>query len=85
MLESTLEIMQHYYIQMKTEPSGYSHSPGDKAYYTLKCSKCGKSISPHGSIREVLMHAPIAMLDHSHMISSKDWDMIQPNDDNYDD
>jgi hypothetical protein len=31
------------------------------------------------------MHAPIAMLDHWHMISLKDWDMIQPNDDNDDD
>jgi hypothetical protein len=30
------------------------------------------------------MHAPIAMLDHWHMISPKDWDMIQPNDDNDD-
>jgi hypothetical protein len=54
-------------------------------YYTLKCSKCGKSVSPHGSIGEILMHAPLAMLDHWHMISSKDWDMIQPDDDNEDD
>jgi hypothetical protein len=30
------------------------------------------------------MHAPIAMLDHLHMISPKDLDMIQPNDDNDD-
>jgi hypothetical protein len=64
MLESTLEIMQHSYIQMETEPSGYSLFPGDMAYYTLKCSKCHKSISPHGSIEKNLMRAPIAMLDH---------------------
>jgi hypothetical protein len=76
-----LEIMQHYCIQMKKEQSGCSLSPGDMAYYTLKCSKCGKSVSPHGSIGEDLMHAPIAMLDHWHMISPKNWDLIQPNDD----
>ncbi len=84
MLESTLEIMQHYYFQMETEPNGYSLFPGDMAYYTLKCSKCCKSVSPHGSIGEILMHAPIAMLDHWHMISPKNLDMIQPNDDNDD-
>ncbi len=52
------------------------------AYYTLKCSKCCKRVSPHGSIREILIHAPIAILDHWHMISLKDLNMIQPNDDN---
>jgi hypothetical protein len=31
------------------------------------------------------MHAPIATLYHWHMISSKDWDMTQPNDDIEDD
>jgi hypothetical protein len=39
MLELTVEIMQHFYIQMMTETSGYSLSHGDMAYYTLKCSK----------------------------------------------
>jgi hypothetical protein len=76
--ESMPETMQHYYIQMKTA-SGYSLFPGDIAYYTLKCSKCGKRVSPHGLIGEILMHVPIAMLYHWHMISPKDWDMIQPN------
>jgi hypothetical protein len=36
MLESMLELMQHFFIQMMTEPSGYSIFPGDIAYYTLK-------------------------------------------------
>jgi hypothetical protein len=77
--------MQHCYIQMKTEPRGYSPFPGEMAYYTLKCSKCGKNVSPHGSIGEIQMHAPVTMLDHWHMISLKDWDMIQPKDDIDDD
>ncbi len=33
MLELTLEIMQHFYIKMTTEPSGYSIFPVDMAYY----------------------------------------------------
>jgi hypothetical protein len=44
MLEPTLEIMLHFYIQMMTEPSGYSILPGDLAY-----SRCGQIISPRGS------------------------------------
>jgi hypothetical protein len=47
MLELVLEIMQHFYNQMTTEPSGYSIFPGDMAYYSLKCSKCGQNVSPH--------------------------------------
>jgi hypothetical protein len=35
MLELMLEIMQHFYIQMKTEPSGYSLFLGDMASYTI--------------------------------------------------
>jgi hypothetical protein len=81
MLESLLEIMQIYYILMRTEPSGYSLFPGDMVYYFLMCSKCDKSISPHGSIGEILMHTPVIMLDHWHRISPKDWDVVQPNDD----
>jgi hypothetical protein len=77
MLESTLEIMQHFYVQMTTEPSEYSIFPVDIAYYTLKCTKCDKSISPHGSIRKRLMHAPYSMLHH--------WDIIQHKDDINDD
>jgi hypothetical protein len=70
---------------MEIEPSVYSLSPGDMAYYTLKCSKCCKHVTPHGSIEEILMNAPIAMLDHWHLMPPKDWVMIQPNDDNDDD
>jgi hypothetical protein len=55
---------------MTTEPSGYSLFPGDLAYFTLKCTRCGQSISPHGSIGEILMHAPHSILHH--------WDVIQP-------
>jgi hypothetical protein len=73
MLELMLEIIQHFYIQMTTEPDEYSIFPGDIAYYTFKCTRCCQSISLQDSIGEILMHAPLAMLHH--------WDMIQPKDD----
>ncbi len=65
---------------MMTEPSGYSIFPGDITCYTLKCFKCGQSVSPHGSIREILMHAPLVTIHHWDMIQPKDWDMIEPKD-----
>jgi hypothetical protein len=66
---------------MTTESSGYSIFPGDITCYTLKCFKCGQSVSPHGSIREILMHAPLVTIHHWDMIQPKDWDMIQSKDD----
>ncbi len=73
MLESTLEIIQHFYIQMTTEPDEYSIFPRDIALYTLRCNRCGKYVYPQFSIGEILMHAPLAMSHH--------WDIIQPNED----
>jgi hypothetical protein len=58
---------------MEIEPDDFSIFPGDLSLYTLKCVRCGTSISPLGSIRETLFHAPIAILHH--------WNTIQPNED----
>jgi hypothetical protein len=35
MLESTLEILQQFYIQMETEPDDFYLLPGDLSTYTL--------------------------------------------------
>jgi hypothetical protein len=37
MLESMLEILQQYYIQMESEPHEFSIYPGDLSTYTLWC------------------------------------------------
>jgi hypothetical protein len=34
MLDSTLEILQQFYIQMETEPDDFHHFPGDLSTYT---------------------------------------------------
>jgi hypothetical protein len=68
MLESTLEILQQFYIQMETEPDDFHLFPGDLSTYMLRCIRCGQRVTLHGSIRDTLFHALAAML----------YDMIEP-------
>ena len=69
MLESTLEILQQFYIQMEIEPDDFHLFPGDSSLYTLRCMRCCKPVTVAGSIGETLLHAPTAMLYH--------WNIIQ--------
>ncbi len=70
MLESMLEIVQQFYIQMETQSDEFHLFSGDLSTYTLQCKRCGQHVTLHGSIGETLFHAPAAMLYH--------WNMIEP-------
>jgi hypothetical protein len=70
MLESMLEMLQQFYIQMETEPHEFFLFPGDSSLYTLRCIGCGQSVTVAGSIGETLFHAPTAILYHWNMIQS---------------
>ncbi len=72
MLKSTLEILQHFYIQMETQSDEFHLFDGDLSTYTLQCKRYGQHVTLHGSIGDTLFHAPAAMLYH--------WNMIEPND-----
>jgi hypothetical protein len=72
MLESTLDILQLFYIQMEKEPNDFHLFPGDLSTYTLRCIRCGQCVTLHGSIGETLFHAPTAILYHWNMIQSHD-------------
>ncbi len=72
MLESTLEILQQFHIQVETQPEEFHLFGGDLSTYTLRCKRCGQHVTPHGSIGEILYHAPAAMLCH--------WNMVEPHD-----
>jgi hypothetical protein len=72
MLESTLEILQQFYILMESEPHEFSIYPGDLSTYMLWCKRCGQHVTLHGLIGETLFHAPAAILYH--------WNMIEPHD-----
>jgi hypothetical protein len=70
MIESKLEILQQFYIQMETEPDHFHLFPGYSSLYTsLRCMRCRKPVTVAGSIRETLLHAPTVMLYH--------WNIIQ--------
>ncbi len=73
MLESTLEILQQFYIQTDSEPHEIFICPGDLSTYALRCKRCGQPVTLAGSIGETLFHAPAAMLYH--------WSIIQSHDD----
>jgi hypothetical protein len=44
-LESMLEILQQFYIQMESEPHEFSVYPGDLSTYTLWCTRCGQPVT----------------------------------------
>ncbi len=72
MLESTLAILQQFYIQVETQSDEFHLFAWDLSTYTLRCKRCGQHITLHGSIGEISYHAPTAMLYH--------WNMIEPHD-----
>ncbi len=59
MLESMLEILQQFYIQMETDPHDFHLFPGDSSVYTLRCMRCCKPVIVAGSIGETLLHASL--------------------------
>jgi hypothetical protein len=72
LLESTLEILQQFYIQMETEPHDFLLFPGDSSLYILRCIRCDQHVTVADSIGETPLHTPTAMLYHWNMIQSHD-------------
>jgi hypothetical protein len=70
MLESTLEILQQFYIQMENEPHELAIFPGDLSTYILRCIRCGQPCTLAGLIGETILHAPNAMLYHWNMVET---------------
>jgi hypothetical protein len=58
MVESRLEILQQFYIQMEKEPHDFLF-PGDSSLYTLRCMRCCQPVLLEGSIGQTLLHAPL--------------------------
>jgi hypothetical protein len=72
MLESMLEMLQQFDIQLETQSDESHVFAGDLSTNTLRCKICGQRVTLHGSIGEIIYHAPAAMLYH--------WNMIEPHD-----
>ena len=71
-MESTLEILQQFYIQVERQSDEFHLVGGDLSTYMLRCKRCGQRVTLAGSIGETLFQAPTAMLYHLNMIEPHD-------------
>jgi hypothetical protein len=68
-LESTLELLQQFYIQLDDLSVEYCLFVGDLHKYCLHCTRCHCAITRPDHIFEILEIAPMAMLWHLGMAS----------------
>jgi hypothetical protein len=74
-LESTLEILQQFYISIEKCDKQYRLFPGDQYQYSVKCMRCYKCVlSTTLGIGETLLNAPSAMLRHWNILWTHDGD-----------
>ncbi len=69
-LESTLELLQQFYIQVESIAHDYKVFPEDQSKFSLKCLCCGKKITPTELLGKLLFMAPMAISHHLKMLSS---------------
>jgi hypothetical protein len=78
-LESTLEILQQFYIAIEKCDEQYHLFPGDYYQYSVKCMRCHKCVSSTTlGIGETLLNAPSAMLRHWNILRTRDADWESP-------
>ncbi len=69
-LESTLELLQQFYILMEYHITKFNVFPGDLNQFCLRCARCGRRVSTIADIGATLKNAPTAMLMHWWFIHS---------------
>ncbi len=78
-LESTLEILQQFYIAIEKCDEQYRLFPGDQYQYSMKCMICHKCVSSTTlGISETLLNTPSAMLRHWNILWTHDADWEVP-------
>jgi hypothetical protein len=78
-LESTLEILQQFYISIEKCDKQYHLFPGDQYQYSVKCMRCHKCVSSTTlGIGETLLNTPFAMLNHWNILWTHDGDWEVP-------
>ncbi len=65
--ESTLELLQQFYIQVESLAHDYKVFPGDESTFSLKCFCCGKKVTPMEMLGKLLFMAPMAICHHLKM------------------
>jgi hypothetical protein len=63
-LESTLELLQQFKLQMISTSGEFTIFPVDCSKFSLKCTRCGKCVTYPESIGWTLSMAPYAILSH---------------------
>jgi hypothetical protein len=72
-LESTLELLQQYYIAIKECVDTYKMSPGNQYLLSMKCMRCHNCISSKNQgIAELLLNAPTAILQYLAFLDTHD-------------
>ena len=71
-LESTLELLQQFKLQMISSSDEFTIFPGDHSKFSLMCTRCGKCVSYPESIRWTLSMAPYAILYHLDILFDED-------------
>ncbi len=69
-LESTLELLQQFYIQVESIAHDYKVFPGNQSTFSLKCFRCGKKVTLMEMLGKLLFMAPMAICHHLKMLSS---------------
>ncbi len=69
-LESTLELLQQFYLQVESIAHDYKVFPGDQSKFSLKCLCCGKKFTPTELLWKLLFMAPMAFCHYLKILSS---------------
>jgi hypothetical protein len=78
-LESTLEMLEQFYIAIEKCDKQYRLYPGYQYQYSMKCMRCHKCVSSTTlGIGETLLIAPSAMLRHWNILWTHDADWEVP-------
>jgi hypothetical protein len=79
-LESTLELLQQFYIAIKECVDTYKMFPGDQYLLSIKCMRCHNCVSSKNQgIAELLLNAPTAILHHLEFLDTHDDNLdVQP-------
>ncbi len=73
-LESTLEILQQFYIAIEKCDKHYHLFPGDQYRYSVKCMRCHKCVlSTTLGINETLLNAPSAFYVTEYPLDTWCW------------
>jgi hypothetical protein len=78
-LESTLELLQQFYIAIEECVDNYKMFPGNQYLHSIKCMICHNVSSKNQGIAELVLNVPTAILQHFEFLDVHDDNLdVQP-------